>query len=108
MPKGRMVADSAMKMVPVTSSNIAKIGYDADRRELRLEFKSGATHDHLAVPPAEYAALMSAESHGKYYASNIKKQYGSRKADNAAVHQPGANAAIPPTLDEAIRRYSNG
>lgn len=69
-----------MKTVAVQSSNIAEIGYDASRRELRVVFKSGSTHDYSGVAPDRYAGLMSAESHGRYFAQHIKPHHASMKA----------------------------
>ena len=73
-----------MRTVRVKSSNIAEIGYDADRHELRLVFKNGSTHDYVDVPPQRYAGLMSAESHGKYFNEHIKPHHASMKAGGPA------------------------
>ncbi|AHK11674.1 KTSC domain-containing protein [Shewanella sp. phage 1/41] len=61
-----------MKMTPVTSSNIASIGYDLVCTELVVQFKNGKTFYYLEVSPEEHAALMAAESAGKHFNQFIK------------------------------------
>lgn len=99
-----------MKMLPVESSNIARIGYDADRRELRVEFKSGVAHDYVAVPPEAHSKLMSADSHGKHFNEHVKGRYENRKSGDAAPAPapatPRGSPPLPPTdLDAAVRRF---
>lgn len=60
---------------PVTSSNLASIGYDEDTNTLEIEFQSGAVYQYFDVPFAVYDGLMEADSHGKYLAQRIKGQY---------------------------------
>jgi hypothetical protein len=56
-----------MQMVPVKSTSIAAIGYDAHRRWLEIEFrKSGKVYRYFEVPAEEHAAFMEAESKGNY------------------------------------------
>lgn len=57
----------------VTSSNIASIGYDSISQTLEVEFLNGAIYQYYDVPEALYEGLMSADSHGKYFAEFIKK-----------------------------------
>jgi len=63
----------------VTSSTIESIGYDAKTQTLEIEFKKGSVYQYYGVPESEYAALMGAESHGSYFAHNIKGRYGDTK-----------------------------
>lgn len=62
-----------MEMKPVTSSNIARIGYDPAARNLAVEFKSGGVYHHADVSPEDHAAFMAADSKGKHYNSHISK-----------------------------------
>ena len=64
-----------MKRTPVSSSNIASIGYDAPTRTLEVEFHHGGTYQYFGVPQSEYAGLMAAGSHGSYFAQHIKGSY---------------------------------
>ena len=59
--------------VPVKSSTIASLGYDAQSETLDLEFKkSGEVYRYLGVTPAEYQELMNASSLGTYVNRSFK------------------------------------
>jgi hypothetical protein len=64
-----------MRRVPVTSGNIAEIGYDQSSRRLEVLFRSGGLYQYFDVPPQEHQALMSAGSHGEYLNRFIKGRY---------------------------------
>lgn len=63
-----------MLMQPVTSSNIAAIGYE--KGTLHIRFRSGNIYAYYHVPESIYNNLMAASSHGKYFHANIKGKYG--------------------------------
>lgn len=62
-----------MKRTNVSSSNIASIGYDNDRRVLEVEFLNRSVYQYFSVPENLYNGLMRADSHGSYFDSYIKK-----------------------------------
>lgn len=64
-----------MQRTPVSSSNIAEIGYDESRRVLEVLFKSGNVYQYFDVPPQEHQALMQASSYGQYLNANIKGRF---------------------------------
>jgi KTSC domain len=64
-----------MKMIPVTSSNIAAIGYDEDSQTLQVEFNNGSNYQYFDVPERVFNELRDAGSVGAYLASNIKGVY---------------------------------
>jgi hypothetical protein len=64
-----------MNRQPVTSSNIASIGYDVDSQTLEIEFLNGGVYQYFDVPQHIYNELMNAGSHGQYLAQNIKGVY---------------------------------
>jgi hypothetical protein len=64
-----------MNRQPVTSSNIASIGYDADSQTLEIEFLNGGVYQYFDVPQHVHQELMNASSHGQYLAQNIKGAY---------------------------------
>ena len=66
-----------MNMTPVSSSNIASIGYE--NGTLYVSFHHGGKYAYFNVPESVYHALMSAPSHGKYLAANIKGIYSYEK-----------------------------
>lgn len=68
-----------MDRTPVESSNIKSVGYDQDTETLEIEFVSGAIYEYPGVPPSVHDGLMSAGSHGRYFASEIKDRYDGRR-----------------------------
>lgn len=64
-----------MERQRVKSANIASIGYDEDKEILEVEFQGGGVYQFAGVPQTEYQELMTAPSHGKYFAQHIKNHY---------------------------------
>lgn len=62
-----------MNMVPVSSSNLKAVGYEAATSTLRIVFLNGGIYEYFGVPPSVHAGLMSASSHGSYFDAQIKK-----------------------------------
>jgi len=72
----------AFEMFPVTSDNLAEIGYDESQQVLRIIFTNGSTiYEYIDVPREKFEGLLHADSHGKYFHANIKKVYGFRKVE---------------------------
>jgi len=61
-------------MIRIRSSNLAAVDYDG-HGTLVIAFHSGGVYAYYRVPPSEYAGLMRAPSHGKYFHARIKGQY---------------------------------
>lgn len=64
-----------MERESVTSSNIDSIGYDESSETLEIEFLNGGVYQYFDVPKSVYYEMMSAASHGRYLAANIKGTY---------------------------------
>lgn len=64
-----------MERKPVTSSNIASIGYDSASQTLEIQFKNGGIYQYFDVPEQVYNGIMRASSHGEYLAQYIKGHY---------------------------------
>jgi len=64
-----------MNRIPVSSSNIAAVGYDPKTQTLEVEFNSGSIYQYFDVPQTIYAAVISAESVGKFFIAQIKGYY---------------------------------
>ncbi|CAG8866942.1 hypothetical protein PS627_02225 [Pseudomonas fluorescens] len=64
-----------MQMVPVRSSAISAVGYDAITQRMKITFKQGRTYDFCQVPPEVHQGLMNAPSVGVYYGRVIKDRY---------------------------------
>lgn len=67
------------EMVPVDSSAIAAIGYDARVRELFVRFHTGRTYVYEEVPPDLYQELMQAASKGICFNTRIKPDHPVRE-----------------------------
>ena len=67
-----------MEMIPVTSSNIAKVGYDIEKQLMEIEFSNKTKYSFSHVPQDVFEALLHAPSIGKYFAHHIRnnKAYG--------------------------------
>lgn len=64
-----------MQRQPVSSSNIATIGYDPGAHVLEVEFNDGAVYQYMNVPQAVYDGIMAAASRGIYLNAHVKGQY---------------------------------
>jgi hypothetical protein len=49
------------------SSSLRRVGYAPDRRQLEVEFESGALYRYYDVPAEVYAGLLAAESKGRWF-----------------------------------------
>jgi hypothetical protein len=54
------------------SSTISRFKYEADRKVLTVEFKSGGTYNYYDVPKAVFDGMKAAPSRGKFHAQNVK------------------------------------
>lgn len=64
-----------MHRVPVASSNIRSIGYDASTLTLEVEFKNSAVYIYSGIPTSLHTSLMRAPSKGSFFASHIKDRF---------------------------------
>jgi hypothetical protein len=68
-----------IKMKPVESSVIKRVGYDSQEQVLRIEFRSGDVYDYEKVPWWVVGQLLSSESLGRFYNHSIRDVYPFRK-----------------------------
>ena len=68
-----------VKMIPVESSNIDSIGYDADSKELYVKFLTGVRYKYSNVPERKFINFITAESYGKYFAEYIRGKFDTEK-----------------------------
>ena len=66
-------------MKSIVSSNISKVGYDIERQELIIEFKSGNKYRYSNVPVEVYEGILVAQSPGKYIRANVVGSYSYSK-----------------------------
>lgn len=62
-----------MERVPVQSSNLSSVGYDAETLTLEIEFHHGTVYQYFGVPPEIYEGLINAGSKGTFFNQTIKK-----------------------------------
>ncbi len=62
-----------MERIPVSSSNLASVGYDVNSAVLEIEFNHGGVYQYTGVPEEIYLGLINAGSHGIYFNEFIKK-----------------------------------
>ena len=64
-----------MDLKEVKSSFIEAVGFDYDKNELTIKFKTGGIYVYERVPRFVYDGLMGAHSTGKYFKENIDTRY---------------------------------
>jgi hypothetical protein len=68
------------EMQPVSSSNIAAVGYDAEEQTVYVQFFNGSTYAYKGVPEHEFENLRTAPSVGSYFNRNYKNVYPYERA----------------------------
>lgn len=68
-----------MHRLPVESSAIESVGYDARSRTLEIEFAGGGVYRYFAVPERVHELLLRADSRGAFVNRRIKPYYRCRR-----------------------------
>lgn len=63
------------EMSPVSSSNIAAVGYDGENEIVHVQFLNNMEYIYKGVPKHEYEGLLNAPSVGSYLNRNFKNFY---------------------------------
>jgi hypothetical protein len=63
------------EMIPVSSSNVASLGYDAETQTVYVRFTNNSLYTYKNVPEGEYQGLLNAPSVGSYLHRNYKNVY---------------------------------
>lgn len=63
------------EMQPVSSSNVAAVGYDAENQTVYVQFLDGSIYIYKGVPAHEFENLRTAPSVGSYLNRNYKNVY---------------------------------
>ena len=71
-----------MRRMPVESSAISSVGYDAGSQTLEVEFQSGSVYDYREVPREVYESFLASSSKGRFFARRIRSRYESRRAQS--------------------------
>ncbi|MDO8899595.1 MAG: KTSC domain-containing protein [Bacteroidales bacterium] len=75
----KLVDQAANQRIPVVSSNIASVGYDAENKILEIEFHHGAVYQYKDVPEKVYEELMNSPAIGSYFINEIKSIFENKK-----------------------------
>lgn len=67
------------QMTPVSSSNIAAVGYDEATQELFIEFNTGVTYGYSHVPEEIYQGILDAASPGSFFHDAVRNSYRARR-----------------------------
>lgn len=86
-------APRLVELVPVASTNIQAIGYDAETRALLVQFSGGPLWTYADVPPEAWEAFRTAPSIGRHFAREIRPRFSGMRI------MPPTEA--PPAADEA-------
>lgn len=70
-----MMNDNEVDMIPVSSSNVASVGYDLANQIMYVRFLAGTLYIYKNVNQAEFDGLLNAPSVGSYLHRNIKNVY---------------------------------
>ena len=68
-----------MERLPVSSSNLASVGYDEVGQVLEVEFRHGGIYQYSGVSAEVFSELLAAASLGGFLAKNIKPRYPFRR-----------------------------
>ncbi len=63
----------------VVSRDIEWIGYERKRNMLQVEFIAGQIYQYENVPELVYEDFLVAQSYGKFFESNIRNKYQTKK-----------------------------
>jgi hypothetical protein len=64
-----------MDRQPVTSGNLAEVGYDADLETLEIMFRSGRIYQYYNFPAFMFDRFMTSDSLGRFFNAEIKGHY---------------------------------
>ena len=59
----------------VRSAGLRSVGYDERSNMLEVEFINGHVYRYFAVPKANFDALLSSDSAGRYFNANIRERF---------------------------------
>lgn len=62
-----------MNYVPIESSNIEAVAYDAETQTLGVRFRAGTEYEYLRVPISIFEGLRTAPSAGRYFDQNVRE-----------------------------------
>lgn len=79
-----------MRRVPVRSTTLRSIGYDAATRTLEAEFRTGRVYAYSGVPPELWLSLLATRSKGRFFNLLIRDRFGFREVGRKPARIPRA------------------
>ena len=67
---------------PVTSSDIASVGFDEASQTLEIAFHATGRYRYFSVPKTVFDSLLATPSPGKFFLQNIKGKFAWEKVPN--------------------------
>ncbi len=83
-----------MQRLPVESSDLVAIGYDAKTRTLEIEFKEGRVYQYVDVEPDVYERFTRTDSYGEYFYAHINKHYRYKRLNGKDQDPKAENLAV--------------
>ena len=75
-------AGHSARLAPMPSTVIQFFDYDASKRELLIEFRSGRRYVYEDVPDDAHTGLRRSFSKGEYFNEHIRDRYAFRRVDS--------------------------
>ena len=72
---------SNIEMMPVSSSNVASVGYDGENEVVYVRFLNNTLYIYKGVPEYDFEGLVSAASVGSYLHRNFKNVYAYERVE---------------------------
>lgn len=64
-----------VQWVSPNSSNIQKFGYDAEKKELYVDFQNETRYAYFEVPESTFDEMSLADSAGKFFHANVRNNF---------------------------------
>ena len=79
-------------MPTISSTAVEAVGYEPRRQRLIVTFQGGARYAYSGVDEATYAALLEAESVGRFVNTEIKPHYPAARLSGRSGSAPRSDA----------------
>ncbi|HSX34980.1 MAG TPA: non-canonical purine NTP pyrophosphatase [Candidatus Saccharimonadales bacterium] len=89
-----------MQRIPVDSSDVVSVGYDAKTRLLEVEFGGGRVYQYTEVPADVHERFMRADSYGTYFNTFINGHYRYTQLNEEKKAAPQAVAFVTGNPDK--------
>lgn len=74
-----------MNPVPVESTTLTMVAYDADHQILQLEFRDRRAYRYFEVPVDVYQSLIGASSKGAFFNRHVRGRFAYARIDTTSL-----------------------